>query len=194
MTSSALLLALRRAAVVAAKAAHRGRPPPPHAERVLTCAPAALAYALRNACADDPTSAGDNSCAEELSATVSAVVDACAALEMVCSDAVVAAADTRLLPALAAMLSSRSWWERGGASAFGPERTAQLLTAVARAQDRADARRAVTEPAAPFGAAAAGTIDPSRDELIETLLAAQADMVARLHVMESGVERSSTRR
>ena len=195
--STALLLALRSAAVAAVKAERQGRRMPPPAERVLTCAPAALASALRIACADDAAGSG-SSRFEEIQSVLHAVLDACSTLETVSSDEVMATADSSLLPALTEMLSSRMWWEQSGAAGYSPESTAQLLTAVANARERADGRSAVaaafsaSRTAAPqrepFGGAAA---DPATRELIDSLLAAQADMAARLRAMEDGMARAS---
>jgi hypothetical protein len=203
LASAALLFALRRAAVAAAKAGQRGGPTPLQAEHILMCVPAALASALRIACADN-AGVVDTCIAKELSATAGAVVDACAVLEALCSDAVVAAADSRILPALTMMLSSRRWRDHGGAAAFGPERTALLLAAVARARarERTDVQRTVAEAAAPHLAArqpapvgtsaSVGAMpQPAGDELMESLLVAQADMEARLRAMESRVMQSA---
>jgi hypothetical protein len=193
--STALLLALRSAAVAAAKAERQGRPMPPPAERVLTCAPAALASALRIACADDAAGSG-SSRFEEIRSVLHAVLDACSTLETMSCDEVMATADSSLLPALTEMLSSRMWWEQSGAAGYSPENTAQLLTAVANARERADGRSAVaaafsaSRTAAPQRAPFGGGADPATRELIDSLLAAQADMAARLRAMEDGMRAS----
>ena len=169
---------------------------PPPAERILTNAPTALACALRIECADDAAGFG-SSRFEEIESVLHAVLDACSSLEAVSSDAVVAAADSFLLPALTEMLSSRMWWDQSGAAAYSSENTAQLLAAVASACERANGRstiastfsasHTVVQQREQFSSAA----DPTTRELIDSLLAAQADMAARLRVMEDGMARIS---
>jgi hypothetical protein len=201
--STALLLALRRSAVAAAKAERQGQPTPPPVERVLTCAPAALASALRIACADDAAGSG-SSRFEEIQSVLHAVLDACSSLETMSSDEVMATADASMLPALTEMLSSRMWWEQSGAAGFNsPESTAQLLTAVANAKERTDRRNAIAaarsashtaappESAPPHKAPPLGDADQTTRDLIDSLLAAQVDMAARLHAMEDGMARAS---
>ena len=133
-----------------------------------------------------------------------AVLDACSSLETMCSDEVMATADASMLPALTEMLSSRMWWEQSGAAGYNsPESTAQLLTAVANARERAGGRGAVAatvsashtaappESAPPHNAPPLGDADQTTRDLIDSLLAAQVDMAARLHAMEDGMARAS---
>ena len=200
--STALLFALRGAAMAAAKVKRQGRPVPPHAERILRCAPAALASALRIVCADDAVYSG-SSRLEETQRVLLAVLDVCSSLEAVSSAEVVAAADAHLLPALTEMLSSRMWWEQSRTAGYNsPESTAQLLTAVANARERADRRNAIAAAySAPLTAAPPKSAPPHKAQpfgddlatrdLIDSLLAAQADMAARLHAMEDGMARAS---
>ena len=193
--STALLLALRRSAVAAAKAERQGQPMPPLVERILTCAPAALASALRIACADDDAGSG-SSRFDEIQSVLHAVLDACSVLEIMCSEEVMATADASLLPALTDMLSSRIWWEHSGTAGYSAEATAQLLAAVANARERADGRNAVaaafaaSRPFAPQRAPVGGDADPATRELIDSLLSAQVDMAARLRAMEDGMTRA----
>ena len=205
--STALLFALRGAAVAAAKAERQGWPMPPHAERILSCAPAALASALRIVCADDAVDSGSRRRLEATQNVLRAVLDVCSSLEAVSSDEVVATADAVLLPALTELLSSRMWWEQSGAAGCinAPESTAQLLTAVANAKERADRRNAIAAArsapltAAPLESAPLhkappfGRVDDhtSTRDLIDSLLAAQDVMAARLHAMEDGMARTS---
>jgi hypothetical protein len=213
----ALLLALRRVAAVAGARRADGRAPTQHGARVFACAPAALAHMLRLLSTDDATVRDlDAEVNGALSGMLDAVMDACATLEAACGDAVVAAADAHLAPALSALLSSRRWWDGGGAAACGPERSERAFAAAARAQSRAGARAAVAVVAAaapafhtdflvwpkaeapqpPRGIHADDARAPATHaadathELIESLLAAQADLATRLRLLEKGKARA----
>ena len=127
-------------------------------------------------------------------------MDACSALETVTCDAVLATADADLLPALTEMVSSQMWWEQSSAVGFySPESTAQLLSSLANAKERAN-KRSIASAAARSSKVAYteaptrspyGGSDPATHELIDSLLAAQADLAARLRVIEGGVTLAS---